>query len=49
LARLIDEGPERRRQVEAFAKLDEIMEIGRREPAARAADIVLAMLRRQVN
>ena len=45
LARLIDEGPERRRQVEAFARLDEIMEIGRRVPAARAADIVLAMLR----
>jgi lipid-A-disaccharide synthase len=46
LAPLIGEGPERRRQIEAFARLDDIMEIGRSVPAARAADIVLATLRR---
>ncbi len=46
LAQLIEEGPVRRRQVEAFARLDDIMEIGRRRPSVRAADIVLATLRR---
>ena len=35
---------ERRRQVEAFATLDAIMEIGSRAPAARAAEIVLGSL-----
>ncbi len=38
---LLVDGPERRRQVEAFARLDAIMEIGSRVPAARAADIVV--------
>ncbi len=38
---LLADGPERRRQVEAFSRLDAIMEIGSRVPAARAADIVL--------
>jgi len=42
---LLREGPERRRQLEAFAQLDTIMEIGRRAPAVEAADRVLAMLR----
>ena len=46
LAPLIGDTPERRRQVEAFATLDAIMEIGSRAPAARAADIVLGSLRR---
>ena len=41
LGPLIGDTPERRRQVEAFARLDAIMEIGSRAPAARAADIVL--------
>jgi lipid-A-disaccharide synthase len=41
---LLSDGPERRRQLEAFARLDAIMEIGRRTPAVSAADIVLAML-----
>ncbi len=40
---LLVDGPERRRQVEAFARLDAIMEIGSRVPAARAADIVLGV------
>jgi lipid-A-disaccharide synthase len=46
LAPLLGDTPERRRQVEAFASLDAIMEIGSRTPAARAADIVLGHLRR---
>ena len=46
LAPLIGDTPERRRQVEAFATLDAIMEIGSRTPAARAADIVLGLARR---
>jgi len=47
LAPLIGDTPERRRQVEAFATLDAIMEIGSRTPAARAADIVLGLARRR--
>jgi lipid-A-disaccharide synthase len=46
LTRLLGDTPERRRQVEAFATLDAIMEIGSRTPAARAADIVLELARR---
>ena len=46
LAPLIGDTPQRRRQVDAFASLDAIMEIGARAPAARAADIVLGSLRR---
>ena len=46
LTPLLGDSPERRRQIEAFARLDAIMEIGRRAPAACAADIVFAMLRR---
>jgi lipid-A-disaccharide synthase len=46
LAPLMADTPERRRQVEAFATLDAIMEIGSRIPAASAAEIVLGSLRR---
>jgi lipid-A-disaccharide synthase len=46
LAPLLGDTPERRRQVEAFATLDSVMEIGARAPAARAADIVLGHIRR---
>ncbi len=46
LVPLLSDTPERRRQLEAFAKLDTIMEIGSRAPAARAADIVLELARR---
>jgi lipid-A-disaccharide synthase len=46
LAPLIGDTPQRRRQVKAFATLDAIMEIGSRAPAARAADIVLGLARR---
>ena len=41
LIALIGDTPQRRRQVEAFARLDGIMGIGLNSPAARAADIVL--------
>ena len=46
LAPLFGDTPERRRQIDAFARLDAIMEIGSRAPAARAANVVLATLRR---
>lgn len=38
---LFEDGLERRRQVEAFKRLDDIMEIGRLVPSECAADIVL--------
>jgi lipid-A-disaccharide synthase len=47
LAPLLGDTPQRRRQVEAFATLDAIMEIGSRSPATRAADIVLGSLRHE--
>jgi lipid-A-disaccharide synthase len=43
---LLSEGPERRRQLEAFARLDQIMEIATAQPSRRAAEIVLAAARR---
>jgi lipid-A-disaccharide synthase len=46
LTPLLGDTPERRRQIEAFARLDAIMEIGARAPATRAADIVLEVARR---
>ena len=46
LTPLIGDTPQRHRQIEAFATLDSIMEIGSHAPAARAADIVLGSLRR---
>jgi lipid-A-disaccharide synthase len=41
LVPLLGETPARQRQIEAFRRLDAIMEIGTRAPAMRAADIVL--------
>src|SRR5262245_45120851 len=38
---LLTDTPERRRQTEAFARLDSIMEIGRASPSDRAAAVVL--------
>jgi len=46
LTPLFDDTPQRRRQVEAFSRLDAIMEIGSSAPAARAAAIVLDVARR---
>jgi lipid-A-disaccharide synthase len=41
-APLLTDSAERRRQVEAFARLDSIMEIGSASPSRRAAEIVLS-------
>jgi lipid-A-disaccharide synthase len=41
---VLEESPLRRRQVEAFAKLDGIMSTGNATPSVRAADIVLAAM-----
>ena len=38
---LLCDTPERRRQIEAFARLDSIMEIGQAIPSDRAAAVVL--------
>ena len=46
LLRLFGDTPERRRQVEAFSRLDAIMEVGSSVPAMRAADVVLAAAHR---
>jgi lipid-A-disaccharide synthase len=43
---VLDDSPLRRRQVEAFAGLDNIMSTGNQPPGVRAADIVLATLRK---
>jgi lipid-A-disaccharide synthase len=42
---LFSDTPERRRQVEAFAELDRIMQIGQAQPAGKAAEIVLELAR----
>jgi lipid-A-disaccharide synthase len=46
LVPLLGDTPQRRRQIEAFSRLDRIMEIGSSVPALRAADIVLDAARR---
>jgi lipid-A-disaccharide synthase len=46
LREIISETPSRRRQLEAFARMDAIMSTGNQPPSARAADIVLATLRK---
>jgi lipid-A-disaccharide synthase len=46
LREVVADTPLRRRQVEAFAKLDAIMSTGNQTPSARAADIVLAAMRK---
>jgi lipid-A-disaccharide synthase len=43
---ILADSPLRRRQVEAFARLDAIMSTGNQPPSVRAADIVLATLRK---
>ncbi len=42
---LLTDTPERRRQLDAFARLDQILQIGKVAPASRAAEIVLAAAR----
>ncbi|MCC6777038.1 MAG: lipid-A-disaccharide synthase [Hyphomicrobiales bacterium] len=43
---LLGDTPERRRQIEAFGRLDDIMQIGANAPAMLAADIVLEVANR---
>jgi lipid-A-disaccharide synthase len=43
---LLRETPERRRQIESFARLDAVMQIGVAQPAQRAAEIVLELAAR---
>jgi lipid-A-disaccharide synthase len=45
---LFGDTPERRRQLDAFSRLDAIMEVGSSAPAQRAADIVLAEARHSI-
>jgi lipid-A-disaccharide synthase len=46
LTPLLSDTPERRKQIEAFARLDEVMEIGTAQPAKRAAEIVEQVARK---
>ena len=46
LREILTDSASRRRQVEAFARLDGIMSTGDQPPSVRAADIVLATLRK---
>jgi lipid-A-disaccharide synthase len=46
LADVLTDSAARRRQIEAFAKLDAIMSTGNASPSVRAADIVLETMRR---
>jgi lipid-A-disaccharide synthase len=46
---LLRDSPERRRQLTAFARLDDVMEIGATIPSERAADIVLEHARRAIS
>jgi lipid-A-disaccharide synthase len=43
---VLSESPLRRRQLEAFAKIGAIMSTGNQSPSVRAADIVLATMRK---
>ena len=47
VAPLLGPTPERVRQVDAFARLDHIMQIGQVSPSARAAEIVLRTVERR--
>jgi lipid-A-disaccharide synthase len=44
----LSDTPQRQRQIEAFARVDDIMQIGKVAPARRAAEIVLAAAGRKV-
>jgi lipid-A-disaccharide synthase len=46
LREILSDSPARRRQVEAFARIDSIMSTGDQPPSARAADLVLATMRK---
>jgi lipid-A-disaccharide synthase len=46
LGEVLSDSPMRRRQLDAFARMDAIMSTGSQPPSVRAADIVLGMLRK---
>lgn len=46
MAPLLRDGPERARQVDAFTRLDRIMDIGTARPSLRASDIILDVAKR---
>jgi lipid-A-disaccharide synthase len=46
LGEVLSDTPTRRRQTDAFARIDDIMSTGNQSPSVRAADIVLGMLRK---
>jgi lipid-A-disaccharide synthase len=46
LRELLGDTAQRRKQLEGFAKIDQIMSTGNQPPSARAADIVLATMRK---
>jgi len=46
LGEVLSDSPMRRRQLEAFARIDGIMSTGNQPPSVRAADIVLATMRK---
>jgi len=46
LREILGDSPLRRRQAEAFARIDQIMSTGNQPPSVRAADIVLATMRK---
>jgi lipid-A-disaccharide synthase len=49
LVPLFDQSSQRQRQIDAFSRLDSIMEIGSSSPAVRAASIVLTVARRDAS
>jgi lipid-A-disaccharide synthase len=46
LREVLNDAPSRQRQLDAFAKIEAIMSTGNQSPSVRAADIVLAMMRK---
>ena len=46
LREILSDSPLRQRQLQAFSKIDAIMSTGNQPPSARAADIVLATMRK---
>jgi lipid-A-disaccharide synthase len=48
VAEILRDGAARRRQIEAFAKLDQLMAVGDLSPSQRAADLVIATMLRAV-
>jgi lipid-A-disaccharide synthase len=46
LGEILSESPMRQRQLEVFARIDDVMSTGNQPPGVRAADIVLATLRK---